>query len=211
MVAKDHVTKRRAVVGLVAAAALLAGLISPAFSSLQVETHLGTETVTSASLSVALASPGATDAISLPSLALLPGGVDSAEVTIKNVGSSPFGTLTLDATPKPPGNALVIDQVNGLKVDLLACPKPWTDTPRGGGGYTYSCPATASTLLPPSPVSVLARGIVLPAPLTGLRTGRSASFLVQISLPSSAPNEMKGLTTTLSYVFVVTQPTGASS
>lgn len=211
MALKVRVTKRRAVVGLVAAAALLGGLVSPAFSALQVETHLGAEKVSSASLSVALASPGATDAISLSAPALLAGGSDSAEVTVKNIGTTPFGAFTLDATSRPPVNALVTDQVNGLKVDLLACPKPWSDRARAGGGYAYACPAATSTLLPVSPVSVLARGVVLPAPLDGLLPGHSASFLVQISLPTSAPNEMEGLTATLSYVFVVTQPTGASS
>jgi hypothetical protein len=124
-------------------------------------------------------------------------------VHLANDGDVVLSAVSLASTATP-SSALVTDPVNGLQLTLRSCSKSWTEN-RQAAVPTYTCGGTERMLY----VGPVASTQTLSNPAS-LDPGGTDKLLVAISLPTSAGNNLQGMTATVSLAFTGVQRTGAA-
>ncbi len=186
-------------VGVVAMAAALAGLSTWASFT---DSTSATHSVSTGTVEIDLGAAGTADnRLDVDVGNMAPG--DSAEraVTLLNTSSLPLQQLTLTTTATP-SSVLDSDPTDGLQIVIERCTNPWTETPLGGGGYTYTCSGTTTSVLASRPF--IMAGQTLSALSLGAGGG-TAHLRVTSTLPSTAGNAFQGATSELDLTFTATQ------
>jgi spore coat-associated protein N len=192
-----------AVVGVAAAMAGLGTFAT--FTSSTSATH----TISSGTVSIALGATGAsTNRLTVGASNVVPGDTIQRAVDLINNGGASADNLSsiVLTTTASPSSLLDTEATNGLQMVIEKCSVPWTEAGTAPA-YTYTCSGTTATVL----ASRAAIGASLPlSGLASLSTGSTDHLRVTLTLPSTAPNTMQGLTSTISYNFVGTQRVAGS-
>ena len=162
-------------------------------------------TVDTGTLSINLTQPAGAGTIPATTTGFVPGDSMTRAVNLINDGGSGLGSVSLTTSLTSAANALTTDTVNGLQLSVKGCSVAWT---QGGTSTapTYSCSGTESTLLSGS-ASPRSTDLVNPA---SLAAGGVDYLVFSISLPTSAGNNMQGLSASLGLTFTGVQRTGTA-
>lgn len=164
----------------------------------------GSQTISSGTVVIALGATGAaTNRLNVNATAVAPGDTISRSVTLSNSGTLGLASLTLGVTATT-SSSLDTDATNGLQTTVSSCSVPWTEAGTAPA-YTYTCSGSTATVLAATPVSTLKSTASSLSGLHSLTAGGTDYLMVQLSLPSSAPNSFQNITSTLSYSFTGTQ------
>lgn len=189
---------------VVAAAASVAGLGTFAtFTSSTSASH----SVSAGSVSVALGAVGPANRLTVGATSVLPGDTLQRAVDLTNngvAGSDNLSSITLTTTASP-SSLLDTDATNGLQMAIDKCSVAWTES--ASPPYTYTCGGTTTSVL--ASRAVIGSNIALSG-LASTTTGSTDRLRVTLTLPSSAPNTMQGLSSTITYTFVGTQRAATS-
>jgi predicted ribosomally synthesized peptide with SipW-like signal peptide len=193
--------KLLASLAVLGAAASIAGLGTFAtFTSSTSASH----TVSSGTVTIALGATGAsTNRLTVGASAIAPGDTIQRSVDLINSGSLDLASVTLTTTATT-SSLLDTDATNGLQMVIDKCSVAWTET--GGPPYTYTCGGTTTSVLASAPVI----GASLALGNLTLTAGTDNYVRVTLTLPSGAPNTLKGLASTITYAFTATQRTAAA-
>lgn len=167
----------------------------------------GPQSITSGTVTIALGATGAeTNRLTVAASNVAPGDTISRSVDLSNVGTLNLASITFGISASP-STSLDTDATNGLQIAVRSCSVAWTESP---APYTYTCsgPGATTTHVLTSSVSALESS---PADLPGvnaLTAGHTDHLVVTLSLPTTAPTSMEGLTSSLSYNFTGTQTPG---
>jgi hypothetical protein len=182
-----------------------AALLGTAAAVAGMGTFGGFTSTTSASTAVDVATTvigldgqGAAGGLSVPAAGLLPGDRAERLVSLSNLGTGDFGSITLASSPAIM-NALATDKVNGLKLTVEKCATAWTATSSAG----FTCASGAVQVL--DGVSI-AGANELPG-LASLSAGKKDALKVTVLLPKSADNSFQGLKNSIDFTFDATQRT----
>lgn len=190
--------------------AAILGVGVAAYSAFNANVTGGSQVLSDANVTVAFGSAGSTNALSVGVTNMVPGDTIQRETTIQNTGTVAFGTANLFITVSGTTNALTTDATNGLQAEVEGCSVAWTSSTLSDGGYSYTCSGTTSTIIPSAAIGTYAAGVNLPAPIGTLAPSSSSSFVVVLTLPTTAGNTFQSLSTTLNYAITVTQPTAGN-
>ncbi|MGY1615415.1 TasA family protein [Geodermatophilus sp. SYSU D00691] len=161
--------------------------------------------VQAGTLSIDLGAPGGLPhTIPVTTSGFLPGDSLTRAINLRNDGNVTLSSVNLATTTAGSANALTTDRVNGLQLTLQQCSRAWT---RGGTTElpTYTCGGTQQTLYAGPVISTAA------LPVTGsLSPGGEDNMIFTLSLPTTAGNEMRGLTATLNLGFTAVQAAGTA-
>lgn len=185
--------------GVVALAASLAGLSTWAsFTDSTTSTHA----VSTGTVELDLGAAGTADnRLDVDVGNVAPGDTAERAVTLLNTSSLPLDHIDL-STVATTSSLLDTDTTHGLQVVLERCSIPWTETPLGGGGFTYACAGTTTTVLASRPVVMTAQALSSLALGAG---GGTAYLRVTTSLPPSAGNAFQSSSSELDLTFSATQ------
>ena len=194
--------RRRLVLAAVAAALAALGVAVPlvasgAFSATQVTTPVATQPVASGAIRVALTGTSSAESITVPAPNLAPGDSVARAVLITNTGTAPFGSVAMDLSA--PAGPLA----SAIAWKAQTCSAAWSATPLADGGWSYSCPGTATTVA--SGQVPAANPIALPAPFVGLAPNQSEPLVITFTIPTSVGNSAQGSGMQVSYSFSATQ------
>lgn len=193
-----------ATAGLVGAAGAVASLGT--FGSFTSTTSASTQ-VSSGTVSIALGSAGtATNRLTIGASGVVPGDTISRQVQLSNTGTDSLASVALTTTASP-SSLLDTDTTNGLQMTIQACSTTWTEAGTSPA-YTYTCSGTTSTVLASRPV--IGSNITLPG-INSLAVNGVDHLVVTLSFPSTAPNTMQNLSSTINFSFLGTQRTGQAS
>jgi spore coat-associated protein N len=160
------------------------------------------------SVSIALGAVGPANRLTLGANGLLPGDTMQRVIDLQNTGipgSDDLAAVSL-TTSASLSSLLDTDATNGLQMAIDRCSVPWTESGTSPA-FTYSCSGTTSSVL----ASQAVIGLNLPlSNLSSLAAGITDHLRVTLTLPSSAPNTMQGLSSTLDYTFVGIQRAGTN-
>jgi len=158
------------------------------------------------SVSIALGAVGPANRLTLGASGLLPGDTMQRVIDLQNTGipgSDDLAAVSL-TTSASLSSLLDTDATDGLQMAIDRCSVPWTESGTSPA-FTYSCSGTTSSVL----ASQAVIGLNLPlSNLSSLAAGITDHLRVTLTLPSSAPNTMQGLSSTLDYTFVGIQRAG---
>lgn len=193
---KITTTKAVASLGIVGAAAAIAGLgtFGTFTDSTSVDTGVDTGVV-SISLS------GAAAYATTPAITggLLPGDTRATPFDLKNDGDVAWASLTFRSWAAV-STLLDTDTVHGLQLTLESCSQSWTVA----GAGRYSCAGT-DTLFYSGPIimETTVENAASQSP------GNTDHLLATVGLPADAGNDLKGLTSQISFTFTAVQRDGA--
>jgi predicted ribosomally synthesized peptide with SipW-like signal peptide len=196
-------------IGAVGAAASIAGLGTFATFT---DTDSASATITSGTVTIDLADPGANNRLNVGAGGMVPGDSLQRRVVLSNDGDQNLASVTLTTTAAP-ATLLTSDATNGLQMKIEKCSGTWREsltTP-----YTYTCdlalPAdnggTRSTVL--ARRAILGNTIALSG-MSSLTAGSSDDMVVTVDLPSSAGNSFQGLESVITYTFNAIQRDGTN-
>jgi hypothetical protein len=162
-------------------------------------------TVDTGTMSINLTQPGGAVAIPVSTAGFVPGDSMSRAVNLVNDGGTALGSVSLTSALTTPANALTSDGVNGLQLSVKACSVAWT---QGGtpSAPTYTCSGAERTLMSGSAAPKTSE-LINPA---SIAAGGVDNVVFTISLPTSAGNNMQGLTAGLSLTFTAAQRAGTA-
>lgn len=184
---------------LLAAAGALVG--PGAFATWTSQATGGPQTISSGTVTIALGATGAsTNRLTVNATGVAPGDTIARSVDLSNTGSLNLASVTLGISASP-STALDTDATNGLQISVQSCSVAWTEA---GPPYTYTCSGTATTLLTSSVASLESTPASLGA-VNSLTAGGTDHLVVTLTLATSAPTTMEGLSSILSYNFTGTQ------
>jgi|SRR5579872_2274969 len=164
--------------------------------------------VNTGSVSIALGAIGPANRLTLGASGLLPGDTMQRVIDLQNTGipgSDDLAAVTL-TTSASASSLLDTDAVNGLQMTIDRCSVPWTESGTSPA-FTYSCSGTTSSVL--GTQAVIGMNLAL-SNLASLAAGVTDHLRVTLALPTTAPNTMQGLSSTLDYTFVGTQRAGTN-
>ena len=162
-------------------------------------------TVDTGTLSINLAQPGGAVTIPASTTGFMPGDSMTRAVNLINDGGSALGSVNLTTSLNSTANALTQDAANGLQLSVKGCSVAWT---QGGTptAPTYTCSGTERSLLSGS-AAPQSTALVGPA---SLAAGGVDNLVFTISLPTTAGNNMQGLSASLGLTFTGVQRTGTA-
>ena len=181
--------------GVVGAAAAVAGMGT--FGSFTDSTTAVNTTISSGTVKIDLSKAST---LSFDVAGIVPGDSITRVYTMKNVGTTNFGVISMESTPTAASatSPLVTDVFNGLQLSVKSCPVAWTRTgPDSAPVYTCSNPTTLVT----GPANVTKD---LPA-TASLAPNGTDNIAITYSLPTDAGNTFQGKSADLSLVFTATQ------
>ncbi|TFV65287.1 UNVERIFIED_ORG: hypothetical protein E4P37_10290 [Bacillus sp. AZ43] len=194
---RSTVTKAVASVGILAAAAAVAGLGS--FGTFTDSTTPVQTNVDTGVLSISL-SPGASTAtVPVTTGALLPGDSTSTPFDLINDGDVAWESVSV-ASWATRSSLLDSDRVHGLQLELESCASSWV-----ADGASYSCADGAQQFY--------SGPIVNESELAGaysLAPGRVDHLLATISFPTTGGDRLTNLVTDLSFQFTAVQRDGTA-
>ena len=164
-------------------------------------------TITAGTLSINLTQPAGAVAIPVSTTGFVPGDSMTRAVDLLNDGGAALGSVALTAQVTSAANALTTDATNGLQLSVKGCSVAWT---QGGTptAPTYTCSGTERSVLT-SAVANAGGSVPLTSPAS-LAAGGVDNLVFSISLPTSAGNNMQGLSSSLSLTFTGVQRTGTA-
>jgi hypothetical protein len=194
--------RARKIIGSLAiagAAAAVAGLGT--FGTFTDSTTPVATTVSTGAVDINLTQQGYT--VPVTTSGFVPGDSMSRAVDLSNDGGTALSSVTLASTASA-ATALTTDTTNGLQLALKSCPQSWT---QGGtaAAPTYSCSGSTTTLYSGPAVTSSAL-----AGAASLAVGGVDHLLLTVSLPTTADNGFKSLSSTLNLTFTGVQRTGAA-
>ena len=145
---------------------------------------------------------GANNRLSVGATNLAAGDTIQRVADLKQTGTIALASITLTTTASPT-SLLDTDATNGLQMVIDKCSVAWTES---GPPYTYTCGGTTTSVLASAPVI----GASLALSNLTLTAGTDNFVRVTSTLPSGAPNTLKGLASTITYAFTATQRTAAA-
>lgn len=187
--------------------ALSLGVGSGAYSLFQTSTSPTVQPLAAGTVTLALGGSGSSNSLSVGAKGMLAGSSVSREVVLDNTGTVGFASVSVGVTASP-SNALSTDSTDGLQVQVMACSAAWTATSLSDGGYSYTCPGTKTTVGAAGPVASYATPVALSAPANTIGASASEALVVEVQLPTGAPNSLEGLSTSLTWTFTGTQAPG---
>jgi len=197
---------------ILASVAVLGATVSIAalgtFATFTSSTEADQASVATGSVSIALGTPGPANRLTLGASGLLPGDTMQRVVDLSNTGvagSDDLGSVTL-TTAASASSLLDTDATDGLKLAIDTCSQAWTES-GSSPAFTYTCGGTTSSVL--ADRAVVGSDLAL-ANLASVEAGETDHLRVTLTLPSSAPNAMQGLSSQLTYTFTGTQRTATS-
>jgi hypothetical protein len=153
---------------------------------------------------------GGSNRLSVNASGLVPNDTVQRGVDLTNTGTQGLASITL-AVAATASSLLDTDITNGIQMLIDRCTVAWTESGNGTTTpYTYTCGGTIQSVVPSAAVvnsNISLSGQVTPAALTA---GGTDHLRVTLTLPSTAPNTMQGVTSTLLYTFTGTQRNGSS-
>jgi predicted ribosomally synthesized peptide with SipW-like signal peptide len=168
-------------------------------------TTAASEPVTAGTVTIALGTAGtATNRLTIPATGVVPGDTIQRVVDLVNTGNQDLSRITL-TTSATTTSLLDTDATNGLHMIVERCTNAWTVLTSNPD--TYSCPGSVVILTRRAVV-----GVTDVTELTNLNalTGNANAtdhLRVTLDLPSSAPDSMQGLSSTIRYQFDAVQRT----
>jgi spore coat-associated protein N len=193
--------KLLASVAVIGATAGIAGLGT--YATWTSSTPAQNQTVSAGTVQIAL---GSTNRLTTNATGLVPGDVVERAVDLvgPSSGTTGIGSISLGVTV---GSSTLLDSdtTNGLHINVDSCPSSWTESGTAPA-YTYSCSGTVTSLASNQPVI----GNFSLANLNSMNVGGTDHLRVKLTLPSTAPTTMMGLSDTLSYVFTATARAGGN-
>ena len=200
-------SQRRKVVGT------LAALVATA-SMARLFTFATFTSATSASSSAAsgtvVIALGGSNRLTVNASGLVPTDTIQRGVDLSNTGTQNLVSLTLTVAATS-SSLLDTDATNGLQMLIDRCTVAWTEAGNGTTTpYTYTCSGSIQTVV--LSAAVVGSNISLSSQVTpaALTAGGTDHLRVTLTLPSTAPNTMQGLTSTLQYTFTGTQRNGSA-
>ncbi len=179
--------------GVIGAAAAVAGMGT--FGSFTDSTTAVNTTISSGTVKIELNQAAV---VPFTATGLVPGDSVTRTFTLKNAGTTDFGSVSLESLPtNSPQSVLTTDITNGLQLAVKSCPVAWTQN-----GNAFSCASGEKTLLT-GPAAVT-KTLTSPASLT---SGLSDNIAITYTLPSTAGNAFQGKSADLSLVFTAQQRT----
>ena len=193
-------TRRGAIlvaVATTAAAGLMGGGVFATFTS----AATGSQSVASGTVTIALGATGAqTNRLNISITGVASGDSIYRSVDLVNTGTLNLATVTLTTTASP-STLLDTDGTNGLQLQINRCSQAWTE---GGTSpnFTYTCGGATSPVL--SSTAAIGSGRTL-SNLGAISSGGTDHLEVVLTLPTTSPTTMQGLSSTLSFSFNATQ------
>ncbi len=117
-----------------------------------------------------------------------------------NSGTKALSAITLTTTASP-SSLLDTDATNGLQVLLQRCSTTWTES-GSSPNFTYTCGGTTTTVL--ASRAVIGTNLTL-SNLTATAISTTDRLLMTMTLPTTAGNTFKGLSSTLTFTFTGAQ------
>jgi hypothetical protein len=154
-------------------------------------------------VSIGLGGVGGANRLTVGASGLLPGDTLQRVVDLNNTsgaGSDNLGAISLTTTATPT-SLLDSDAVNGLQMKVEKCPTAWVEAGTAPA-YTYSCSGAVTTVL--AQRAVIGSNLDL-GTVAALTTGGSDHLRVTLSLPTTAPNTMQSLASSIDYTFNAVQ------
>ncbi len=162
--------------------------------------------ITSGTVTIALGATGAaTNRLTVNATGVVPGDTIQRSFDLSNTGSADLASVTL-TTSATTSSALDTDTTDGLQMVIDKCSSAWSES---GPPYTYTCGGTNSTVL--ASRAVIGSTLSLSNITELLTAGTTDHLRVTLTLPSTAPNGLQGLTSTIQYAFTGTQRAGGAA
>ncbi|RKR12686.1 TasA family protein [Arthrobacter oryzae] len=200
---KSTSSKVLASAALLAAAAGVAGMGT--YGGFTASTS-ASATVNAGTVKFDVGTAGAANRLTVAATGAIPGDTVQRAVTLTNTGDQSLTAVTL-TTAAAPSSKLDTDAVNGLQMQVDACPTAWTEA-GASPSFTYTCSGAITPVL-------VSRAVVgTKMALTGLTSvaPTKTDFLrVTLTVPTSADNTFQGLTSTIGFVFDAVQRAGGAS
>ena len=153
---------------------------------------------------------GGSNRLTVNASGLVPTDTIQRGVDLSNTGTQNLVSLTLTVAATS-SSLLDTDATNGLQMLIDRCTVAWTEAGNGTTTpYTYTCSGSIQTVV--LSAAVVGSNISLSSQVTpaALTAGGTDHLRVTLTLPSTAPNTMQGLTSTLQYTFTGTQRNGSA-
>jgi spore coat-associated protein N len=188
-------------VAVLGAAAGLAGLGTFAtFTS----TTSASQQVTAGTVTIALGAAGAsTNRLTVNASGVVPGDTMQRSFDLINSGNQDLASVTLTSTATT-SSLLDTDATNGLQMVIDRCSVPWTES-GVSPAFTYTCSGSTSSVV--ASRAVVGSSIAM-SNLTVTTAGVTNNLRLTLTFPSSGPNTMQGLSSTIQYSFTGTQRAG---
>jgi spore coat-associated protein N len=188
-------------VAVLGAAAGLAGLGTFAtFTS----TTSASQQVTAGTVTIALGAAGAsTNRLTVNASGVVPGDTMQRSFDLINSGNQDLASVTLTSTATT-SSLLDTDATNGLQMVIDRCSAPWTES-GVSPAFTYTCSGSTSSVV--ASRAVVGSSIAM-SNLTVTTAGVTNNLRLTLTFPSSGPNTMQGLSSTIQYSFTGTQRAG---
>jgi spore coat-associated protein N len=167
------------------------------------DTTSATQAVSTGTVDINLPAAGASNRLNTGATGLVPGDSLQRAVNLINAGNQDLASVTLTTTASP-SSLLDTDATDGLQVAIDKCSVAWTES---GPPYTYTCGGVTTPVL--ASRAVIGSTIALSS-LGALTAGATDMLRVTLSLPSTAPNSMQALSSTITYTFNATQRAGTA-
>lgn len=155
-------------------------------------------TVTSGTVGLTIPAAGASNRLSVSASDMYPGMSVYRAFDLRNSGTVAFKSVALTSTATA-SSALDTDATNGLQITITRCSQAWTES-GSSPDFTYSCAGTTTTAL--ASRAAIATSVALSN--LGLTGGTTNHLLLTMTLASTSPTSMQGLSSTISYSFTGT-------
>lgn len=188
-----------ATLAILGAAASIAGLGT--FATFSSTANVAQGSINTGSVAIALGAVGPANRLTIGASGVLPGDTMQRAVDLSNTGAAGtdnLASITLTTTASP-SSLLDTDTTNGLQMAIDSCSVAWTEA---GPPYTYTCSGTTKSVLASTPV--IGSNMTL-SNLASLAPQTTDHLRVTLTLPSTAPNTMQGLSSAITYTFTGTQ------
>lgn len=166
-------------------------------------TTSATHSVTSGTVAIALGASGAANRLSVSATNVVPGDTMQRAVNLISTSSEGMASVALTTTAPTTSSLLNTDATNGLQMVIDECSVPWTEagvTP----AFTYTCTGTTNAAL--TTRAVIQSGVTV-AGLSVLTSPGTSYLRLKLTLPVTADNTFKSLTSVIDYSFTGTQRT----
>ena len=194
-------TRRGAVLVAVTTTAAVGLVGGGVFASFTSAATGGPQAVASGTVTIALGATGAqTNRLTVNATGVAPGDSIYRSVDLTNSGTLNLASVTL-TTSATASSLLDTDATNGLQLQILRCSQAWTESGTSPS-FTYSCGGTSSTVLASTSVTGAGRAL---SNLGSTTAGATDHLEVVLTLPTTSPTTMQGLTSTITFACGATQ------
>lgn len=155
--------------------------------------------VDSGSVDLNLGAVGADNRLTVAATDIVPGDTMQRAFKLTNAGEAAMSAVTL-STAATTSSLLDTDATNGLQMVIERCSVAWVEL-GVAPAYTYTCAGTTTTVL----ASRAVVGTDLALSNLTLTSGSTNNLRLTVTFPSTAPNSMQSLASTIQYTFTGTQ------